>query len=217
MMTPDVLALRAAVYRTLALAFTFPEPGVSARFRDGSWQQELLQAARGLGVTAPGALTLLQLDDETLETEFIALFEVGLGGAPCPLHSGHYGKERMITLEEVVRFYRFFEYAPARSGDFLPDHLATELVFVAHLAACQHEALAQGGDVLSPLRAQRDFVARHLASWLPELARRLSEKSDCAFFREVGAFAAAFVTADHQQLNSACAEDAHLNGARRHG
>lgn len=211
------LQLRAALYRALAAPFRFPDPRETARFRSGAWQAEIATLCESLCPLQVVAPTVLRLEDDACETAFIALFEVGLGGAPCPLHSGHYGRERMITLEEVVRFYRFFDFTPTASGDHMPDHISAELDFMAHLAEFQRRELERGGDALSPLRAQRDFIERHLAAWLPELERRVLAASDEPFFREMVKAANDFVVWDHDLLNTTTAQEAQEIGVRHHG
>lgn len=216
-MDAATLELRAAIYRALAIAFRFPEPRVTEGFRSGAWQAQLQAPLDSLCPELVDAPALLELEDDGCETAFIALFEVGLGGAPCPLHSGHYGKERMITLEEVVRFYRFFEFTPTPSGDHMPDHISAELDFMAHLAGFQCRELERDGDALSPLRAQRDFIERHLAAWLPELLRRVLDASDTPFFREMVTAAHDFVLWDRDLLNTVTAQEPQETGVRRHG
>jgi DMSO reductase family type II enzyme chaperone len=125
----------------------------------------------------------LQLDvsDEAFQVEFISLFEVGMGGAPCPLHSGYYSRDRMRDLEEVVRFYRFFDYEPNRTPDRFPDHLVFELEFMAHLVARESAET----DAVDSLRlAQRDFVTRHLAGWTPQLHKNIEERASIPFIKE---------------------------------
>ena len=143
---------------------------------------------------------ILDVNAAEYEVEFIAMYEVGLGGAPCPLHSGHYVRDRMKTMEEVLRFYKFFDYHPDQSADRFPDHINFELEFMAHLAEDYQKALASGGDAESPLRAQRDFVSRNLVSWLPGLARLLDERSNLNFFRQVGHLISDFVRWDCELL-----------------
>lgn len=193
--------VRATVYRDLAVCFAFPEPGATVCWRGPAFGSRTRARADALGYELPEVVPL-GLDDGPYETAYIALFEVGVGGAPCPLHSGHYAKDRMIAMEEVVRFYRFFGFEPGRSPDRYPDHLTAELEFMAHLADAEGAALRVGGDVDSPRLASRDFIARHLRSWLPDLTTSLERKGADPFFNHIARFAERFAAAEYDRLET---------------
>lgn len=149
---------RSAMYRLLGMPFIFPDTAVTEKFITGAWQQDLTSCAESLEFGLPEAADLrLTSTAKDFEVEFISLFEVGMGGAPCPLHSGHYARDRMVTMEETLRFYNFFSYSPDRSADRFPDHLNFELQFMALLAETLEKARITGADTLSPLLAQRDL------------------------------------------------------------
>lgn len=73
-----------------------------------------------------------------------------------------------------MRFYEFFGVQIQEANRDYPDHLVTELEFMAFL--CQREAVAEavGKDVDSFRRASRDFLQRHLLAWVPGFAERLA-------------------------------------------
>ncbi len=192
---------RAGLYNLLGKPFLFPEERRVESFITGSWQKELSGCLQGLGIDFPELADLaLGVTAKQYEVEFIALFEVGMGGAPCPLHSGHYARDRMKIMEEVLRFYRFFDYIPDRSADRFPDHINFELEFMGHMAQLHMDAILTNGDVQSVLLAQRDFVSRNLVSWLPELCQRIEKRSEVEFFRVAGRCASLVVQADSVML-----------------
>lgn len=213
---------RAQMYQLLVQLFRFPDKSLHEQLASGSWQTRLKNAAGGIdfdlslsslsqGEEGNGiASDSFNLNAEDYEIEFIALYEVGMGGAPCPLHSGHYGRDRMKTMEEVLRFYRFFDYFPDRSADRFPDHLTFELEFMARLAELsyavriQDDQQAEKEDVLSSLRsftlAQRDFVMRNLVSWVPDLVALIDERSQHNFFKQTGNLLGEFVQQDYEFL-----------------
>jgi DMSO reductase family type II enzyme chaperone len=82
-------------------------------------------------------------------------------------------------FEDVMRFYDFFDLRLNDAERDYPDHLVTELEFLSYLAQKESEARARGADPAPFLRAQRDFIARHLGVWIPAFAARL-EKAECA-------------------------------------
>ncbi len=56
-----------------------------------------------------------------------------------------------------------------------PDHLVTELEFLASLCHREWIARQEGLATETFRRAARDFLERHLAAWLPELCRKLAQ------------------------------------------
>ncbi len=192
---------RAAMYQLLEQPFIFPHADLTQTFISGEWQDNLrLCAARARFDLPPETDLRLSVGTKDFEVEFISLFEVGMGGAPCPLHSGHYVRDRMVTMEETLRFYRFFNYLPDRSADRFPDHINFELQFMALMAEALDEAEVIGTDILSPLLAQRDFARRNLASWLPELSRLIDERTTLDFIRHAGRMLSNFVAGDAAML-----------------
>ncbi len=192
---------RTTMYQLLEAPFVFPTFERTQSFLDGSWQKQLAASAARLKFELPeGSDQPLQGDSKAFEVESISLFEVGMGGAPCPLHSGHYARDRLSTMEEVLRFYRFFDFHPDRSADRFPDHINFELQFMAHLAEVHGAAVAAKGDVISPLLAQRDFITRNLVSWLPELADLTTKKTNIKFFKTASSVLSDFVVFDGKAL-----------------
>jgi DMSO reductase family type II enzyme chaperone len=192
---------RSTMYNLLREPILFPTDEITTRLIDGDWLRQLSVCANSLDFELPDAEELqLHASAAEYEVEFIALYEVGMGGAPCPLHSGHYTRDRMKTMEEVLRFYKFFDYHPDKSADRFPDHIDFEMEFMAHLAQRYQVALTGGGDVESPLRAQRDFVNRNLVSWLPSLTQLIDERSNLNFFKRVGRLISDFTRWDSELL-----------------
>ena len=198
-----VTSTRSAMYRLLEQPFRFPDPEITQTFRNGKWLENVRVGAESNGFSLPCESNLvLSASAKDYEVEFISLFEVGMGGAPCPLHSGHYGTDRMITMEEVLRFYRFFDYRPDRSADRFPDHINFELQFIALLADLEAKAEIEGGDVLSPVLAQRDFASRNLAAWLPKLVDLIERQASHEFFTHTSRILRDFVLQDCAMLKA---------------
>jgi len=97
------------------------------------------------------------LDD--LNTLFTANFDTGT--ASVSLHSRSYSnKGDQKILEELFRFYEHFGLdLSANNNDFWPDALQVELEFMHYLSYL--EGMAEDG-ALSIVKAQRDFLIRHL-------------------------------------------------------
>ena len=78
----------------------------------------------------------------------------------------------------------------------LPDHITTELEFM-HFLTFREVALLQGGQDRVPyLRAQRDFLQRHLARWVPQVRAQAEQQKAAPFFLGLIGLAEAFLLAD---------------------
>src|SRR4030065_69651 len=75
------------------------------------------------------------------------------GEPPGSLVAGHHERDRLRVMEELVRFYDFFGLGLAPGT--MPDHLTAELDFMHFLTFREAEAVREGGDRESYLRAER--------------------------------------------------------------
>lgn len=111
------------------------------------------------------------------EAEYMNVFELSGNGKAVPLYEGlclsSAGREGI--LEELLRFYDYFGVKLAANDRDYPDHLVTELEFIAHLCAMEQAENERGGDTGNYRRAQRDFLCRHLLAWVPGFAERLGK------------------------------------------
>jgi DMSO reductase family type II enzyme chaperone len=196
-----VAALRSRLYSVLAIAFGFPDEDLYTAIRDGSVAQAIAELVLALPHGLAGAATLglgTALESRVeFESEYIRLFDVGAAGPPCPLYGGVYGGDRMKVMEDAVRFYNFFALRLAPTLHELPDHITTELEFLHYLTFREAEACESGIDPAPLLRAERDFLARHLCRWVPQLRARLAkQKTTCTFFSALVQFSEAYFAAD---------------------
>ncbi len=181
---------RADVFARLSGALAFPDASLHDRILAGEWPKEIAAEL----ATLPYRLRTHDLNwsaassyDE-MQSEYIRIFQIGgRRGPPCPLHEGHYTRDRGNTLQHAIRFYSYFNFQLAEG--VMPDHASAELEFMSHLAG--------GGvsDQLSLLRAQRDFLGSHL-SWLSALAERVARSDPPRFYGSLVKLAARFVAAD---------------------
>lgn len=159
----DEAGILAGAYLGMAQIFSYPNPE--------AWQRLVEH-----GLIDP------TLGQEALEADYLAAFELGRGKSAVPLfegmHRGDLGREGV--LEDLLRFYEFFDVKLSETDREYPDHLVTELEFLAWLCLQEQDAQREGRDA-EPFRcAARDFLTRHLAAWLPEFRRRL-EATDTAY------------------------------------
>lgn len=186
---------RAAVYGFLAKAFRYPEAGA---FEGGSgpWHERLSSAASSLpyGVSVSTGELQAPADLEAAQVEYTRLFDIGPFGPPCPLNEGHYARDRLRTMEEVLRFYDFFGLRFQPETGLLPDHLSVEFEFMEALAG-EPETGSE-----SAISAQQDFLERHLCSWLPALHQACLQHAELPFYPALVGFALEVVSADMAYL-----------------
>ncbi len=197
-------AARSSIYRRLAEAFAFPSSALVDAVASGSYLADLLSETSALAFDLPldeeakAALADPGLDYDELQQEYIRLFEVGPGRPPCPPYEGSHRHGRMKIMEELVRFFEHFGLK-AQSGD-QPDHICSELEFMHYLAFKEAAALSSQGPTVAFVLAQRDFLSRHLALWLPRLVARLEVLEPPLFYRLLARLAGEFVAGDLAEL-----------------
>ena len=202
-------ANRSRMYQLLGAAFAFPDEDFFEAVHDGTFATTLAEMCVGLPYDLTRAATLDLIAGGTscaeFESEYIRLFDVGPAGPPCPLYGGVYIGDRMKVMEDATRFYNFFHLRLSTEMRELPDHITTEMEFLHYLTFREAEACQEGLDVSSLLRAERDFLARHLCKWMPHLQARLAKQTTLSFFPALVRFTAAFLAAD-QAYAAAAAE-----------
>ncbi len=117
---------------------------------------------------------------EVYVTEFISTFEVGVPHPPCPLIESHWNKRAPVpkVLHENMLFYKQFGLELRSSANETADHLRHQLEFMHYLCRKEFEALTAGqfenaGQIA---RATSEYVARHLACWLPKAFSHLRDE-----------------------------------------
>jgi DMSO reductase family type II enzyme chaperone len=197
-----VTASRSRLYQLLAMAFAFPDEDFFTAVADGTFAAAVARpcAALPYGLHGPTDLDLggVATSYGDFESEYIRLFDVGVAGPPCPLYGGVYIGDRMKNMEDATRFYNFFHLRLSPQMRELPDHITTELEFLHYLTFRETELRQQGQDPGSLLRAERDFLARHLCKWVPRMQARLAKQQCPPFFPALVRFALAFFNADQQ-------------------
>lgn len=99
--------------------------------------------------------------------------------------------------------YHFFGLRLSGEARDFPDHLSAELEFMGHLLVLEEKARADGRDA-SPFRlAQRDFLARHLARWVPELCSRMDRRGLASDYRRLAGWLDRLVSGHLDDLETA--------------
>ena len=218
MTTTDVIAIdeatlaRSEMYGLLADALEFPSRDFHQLIQRGAFSEQVRTLVAALPYDVTAAVDLGGLSEAgdylNFQSEYIRLFDVGGVRPPCPLYGGEWGGARKHSMEEVMRFFRFFGLKVDGSTHELPDHITVELEFMKVLAHMAGLASARGMDSLSFLRAQRDFLARQPARWWPLLQRKLAAQEPPPFYAGLASLAGAVFAADLTHLQAAIADAA---------
>jgi TorA maturation chaperone TorD/Pyruvate/2-oxoacid:ferredoxin oxidoreductase delta subunit len=111
---------------------------------------------------------------EGLEVEYARLF-VGPGRPVAHPYESVYREGRVMGDCTLAVRQSYAAEGLAPEGHSLPDHVAVELEFMAHLAQREAEAQERGDEeeALAYLRQQEAFLSEHLGRWLPRFCQRV--------------------------------------------
>lgn len=210
--------LRTGAYEVLALGFRRPAPAqVEALAGEGT--RQLLSDVADL-LIVPQSIQWQQLgqfceDVETRGAEAVAaellveynrLF-LGPGTLLCPPYGSIYldGTVMGPSTLDVVRRYRGEGLKADASWKEPPDHIALEIAFMAALAARYHHAALSSAqpEALTLLRAQHDFLSRHLGHWGPQFAEKLAENASLPLYRFLASFLSSWLPTDAELVRAA--------------
>ncbi len=196
---------RSVLYRIFTECLNYPDAALAAAIAEG----EVVRAIRRQ-VEEAGYASAVPIDDdalsgsydpEDLQVEYSTLFDGGLPRAACSLcESGHLQADRMVILEDVLRFYEHFGLAPPEHYRVPPDHLTAELEFLQFLAYREASLVEGGEDPGAYQRGQYDFLMRHPARWVPTLVSRLSTQGAGGYYLALANCIGAFLVAEIARL-----------------
>lgn len=200
---------RSRAYALLAMGFRFPEAATHAQFVDGTFAAELAGAieacapelAGEFGTRFAPRLRVSSASGE-FEAAYLSAFETDVPDPSASLYEGSHAQQgnRPALLLELKGFYQNFGLEMDASVNDLEDTLTAELEFMQFLAAKQAQAENEQMAPAPYLRAQRDFLERHLAAWLPSLRKEVSAKVKHGFYVALAELAAEFVTHDVEDV-----------------
>src|SRR5512143_2188670 len=198
---PDVVDAhaRSSALRLLAIPFRYPLEEYLEAFREGAYLDALRDHAalvpdlgaaleRNAAALEAARAKLAGLSLTDVEVAFTGTFLAGFPEPPCPPYEGlvRSNEPRSQLMLEVSDFYRHFglRMNPEEGKNESPDHLRAELEFLQFLCLKEAQARSEGTAELlhGYVLAQRDFLARHLATWVRPLAERLQAGSRHPWF-----------------------------------
>jgi len=184
-------AVRSRAYRLYSILLASPhEFEVDSLLRADAGIHELRPYGIDLGALC-GAF--LNAEMSSRKREYSGLFEVGDAGSPIAIREQQQYRDVAGILEDLVRFYEFFDYPLHPKYAWAPDHMSVILEF-CHLL-CHRESMASE-DQLSFQLAQYDFVSRHLLAWLPVFADRIDEARSGSLYASVARSASSYLARD---------------------
>lgn len=200
---------RNRMYALLAMGFRYPEAHCFEQMADGSYADAIVAALDGCNTTlaedvrvalAPDLRTTMSLQE--FESGYLSAFETNMPEPSVSLYEGshHMHGNKPGLLLELKGFYQTFGLTMADADNDLEDALAAELEFMQFLTAKQAQAEEGVLDRSPYLRAQRDFVQRHLEVWLPSLLVAAKTNVKQPFYLALIALATDFVAADAKIL-----------------
>jgi nitrate reductase assembly molybdenum cofactor insertion protein NarJ len=157
--------LRAAArWRVLGRLFECPDP---------QWRDEIEALGREIEDDELREI-VAALDETATPAQYYSMFGPG-GPAPPREASYHESLELGSLMSELASYYEAFAYRP--QGCETPDHVATEVGFVAYLAFKEAFAHAQGDEESADIaaRAAARFISDHLSRLAAPLASLLAD------------------------------------------
>ena len=169
---------RASVYAFLASVFHSLPTEDSVR--------AVREMAGGLEIEDPGPFVLNDLEREYMDLfvvpnpRYVAPYESVFrdswsnpveGGAPI---------RGLLMGDSSLAVRRCYDEAGVAPADELPDHVATELQFMAWLWALQ--ANPESGDMAAIADLRSRFRADHVARWIADLRERVAERDRLGFY-----------------------------------
>jgi DMSO reductase family type II enzyme chaperone len=211
-------AIRGALYTSLARGFRYPTAAMFGAFRDGDYLTQVWERIAALPHLAPVVRAhrdrdhdirdaLARVEFLEFESAFVRTFDVEVPAPPAPPYEGVYrAGDRSATMLQVSEFYRHFglEVSREEGTHELPDHLAVELEFLHFLTFKEAQATRERRrDLLDGYRrAQRDFLERHLAEWVPAFCDRLAVANAAPFYDHLAGITRDVLHHDHAWLAS---------------
>ena len=196
---------RNRIYALLAMGFRYPDADGFPLLADLAYTETIADALEVCAADLAGPFRETMAPDlravpsrAEMEAAYISAFETNMPEPSVSLYEGshHLQGNKPALLLELKGFYRNFGLTMADSENDLEDSLSAELEFMQFLTAKQAQAEDGSLDKSPYLRAQRDFLERHLAAWLPALLVDAEGKLKYPFYRAIALLANDFVALD---------------------
>ena len=191
-------AQRSQLYQIFSAAFAYPHHEAKGYPIANGGFEDIVHAVHALlpgpaSAASPQPMAIFTLGD--LQLRYTALFEVGNQHRNISLHESAFVATPKAKLwEDIIRFYEYFGLSyDGKTMRHWPDHLVVQLECLHYLSFLE---TGLAGDKTPLLRAQHDFIERHLLSWLPKLEKELAGVEDAQPYAGLTGLLIAYLTAD---------------------
>lgn len=203
----EITAFRESLYHFFSESLLRPpDDRALAVWRDAEWRSALLRLLDLPSVSLPSDSELGS--GKELAAEHARLFHVP-ATQTCPFESYHRatqhsdsGHLRANRTAEVLQVYRSWGLRPELLTEEVPDHAATQLLFMGKLISLESQLRAEGDDrqLTSALRAQKSFLDEHILVWFPAWITEVKKRAPHPFYRSVAQLLARFLEVDRNTL-----------------
>jgi len=204
-----VAATRSFIYKLLAIGYSYPVLESYEDIKNGTFwikikeniEQLLSETLNKAVFEVKDGLFLPDISFEAFESEYLNAFETNIPKPSCSLYESSYASEtnRGGLLLELKGFYENFGLNISKNFKELEDRITAELEFMHFLTFKQVQAKEQGLDITPYLKAQKDFLERHLGKWIPKFRMDVEEKIKFPFFRNLALLTDAFIASEIQE------------------
>ncbi|NNN22382.1 MAG: hypothetical protein HKL80_10330 [Acidimicrobiales bacterium] len=164
---------RSAVYMVLGSFFAPPGDSHFDKAVNDHWEKEMTEAASLLPFEFDTGHPTI--DEATSKEAYIGEYDrlFSSGDRLNLLVASQYSSDPENLMAQVKRDYEYFGLGGSESSERPIDHLASECDFLQYL--CFKEAASPSPRLAgSYRRAQRDFLERHLISWVPDIVAKVT-------------------------------------------
>jgi DMSO reductase family type II enzyme chaperone len=211
----DVTLGRSCVYQLLKTAFLYPDEELATLVRDGALVRDMRAGARRLVMSnkskllkaiqnLESAVDGLTVDD--LQEQHGRVFGHTIS-KECPAYETEYGGPHIFRqtqeLGDISGFYTAFGLEVSDTNKERLDHISTELEFMHFLTykevyAREHHS-SEKIDICR--EAQKQFFKEHLGRWAPLFLKRLAEKAQSGFYKELAQLTESFLVFEVEFLD----------------
>ena len=158
---------------------------------------ELLSAMQA---DAPWRKTLIALEphlnyDKNLEVEYSRLFILAFPNATVQPYGSYWIETEQCLMGrstmEVKEMMAEYGIEVAENTGLLPDHIVSELEFMAYLANLDDEKVVQ---------TQRQLLEQHLLRWMPQFIAALKKVEPASYYQLAADFLDQLINSDVQEL-----------------
>ncbi|MGA1868481.1 MAG: molecular chaperone [bacterium] len=166
------------------------------------------EAIESLGLTIGGEFLALfnHVDLHELQIEYTRLFVSSLRGVPAKPYASYYLDHKKEVMGEstlwVREFYHSFALSAEGENHEPPDHIATELGFIASLIAEELNALWNKNQEQKEFiqREEERFLKEHWLKWAGIFFACVSQNAQNLFYQTIGRISAELHKFESQRL-----------------